>query len=327
MKRFITVTTCIVTLTCAGFLASVAHAVNETGQALEIAPPVVNLTSDPGEIKKVNISLRDISNNPLVVTGEVNDFGANGEDGVPKLMIDQTEASPYSIKTWVDPLSQLTLQPREVKSFPVTVRVPKNAAPGGYYGVIRFSANPPGVQGTGVSLSASLGALIFIRVNGDAKESMSFSEFYTIASDGTKTSLFEGQPVTFAARIKNDGNVHEQPVGRIEVKDVFGNTITNLNMNLDRRNVLPGTIRKFESPMDKTNIGDRFLFGYYTAKITMTYGTNNQTVDSTLSFCVIPWRLILTVIGIIVALVIITRVVIKRYTDRVVGRSRGSRRR
>jgi len=327
MKRFIAATTCIVTLACAGIITLTAHAANETGQALEIAPPVVNLTADPGETKNINISLRDISSNPLVVSAAVNDFGANGEDGVPKLMIDETEASPYSIKSWVDPLGQLTLQPRQVKTFPVTVRVPSDAAPGGYYGVIRFSANPPGVEGQGVSLSASLGALIFIRVNGEAKESVSFAEFYTTASDGTKTSLFEGQPVSFIARIKNEGNVHEQPTGRIVVKDIFGNTVTNVNMNLDQRNILPGSIRKFAADMDKTNIGDRFLFGYYTAQITLTYGASSQTVESSLSFWVIPWRLILTAIGVIVALVIVARVLIKRYTDRVVGRSRGSRRR
>lgn len=327
MKRFIAVTTCIVTLSAAALVASTAHAVNETGQALEIAPPVVNLTANPGEVKNVNINLRDISSNPLVVTGEVNDFGANGEEGVPKLMVDDTEASPYSIKTWIGALSQITLQPRQVKSLPVTITVPANAAPGGYYGVIRFSANPPGVEGTGVSLSASLGALIFIRVNGDAKESMQFEDFYTTAREGTRTGFFESQPVNFVARINNTGNVHEQPVGQIVVKDIFGNVVTNVNMNLDRRNVLPSSIRKFEAPMDKANIGDRFLFGYYTAKLTMTYGSKDQTVDTTVGFWVIPWRLILTVIGVIIALVIIIRVLAKRYADRAVGRSRGSRRR
>lgn len=214
-----------------------------------------------------------------------------------------------------------------MKSLPVTIKVPANAAPGGYYGVIRFSANPPGMEGTGVSLSASLGALIFIRVNGEAKEEMKFEEFYTVASEGTRTGFFESQPVNFVARVNNSGNVYEQPVGKIVVKDIFGNTVTNVNMNLDRRNVLPGSIRKFEAPMDKTNIGDKFLFGYYSAKLTMAYGNNNQTIEKEVGFWVIPWKLILTILGAIVALAIIIRILAKRYADRVVGRSRGSRRR
>lgn len=326
MKRFIAVTTCIIALSCLGAVG-VAHAANESGQALEIAPPVVNLTANAGETKDITINLRDISGNALVVTSAINDFTAYGEDGTPKISLDETEESPYSIRSWIDPLAQLTLQPRQVKSLAVKVRVPSNAAPGGYYGVIRFTATAPGMESSGVSLAASLGSLIFIRVNGDAKESMSFAEFYTADSNGKRAGLFESQPVTFVARIKNDGNVHEQPVGLITVKDMFGNAVANVNMNLERRNVLPSSIRKFSSDMDKTNVGDRFLFGYYTAELVTTYGTSNQTVTTKVGFWVIPWRLILTVLAAIIVLVIVIRFVIKRYTDRVVGRSRGSRRR
>lgn len=326
MKRFIAVTTICLTLACIAAV-STTHAANETGQALEIAPPVVNLTADPGETKNVDINLRDISSNSLVVTGEVNDFTASGEDGTPKVLLDEGEESPYSIKSWIDDLQQLTLAPREVKSLPVTIRVPANAAPGGYYGVIRFTATAPGVTGNGVALSASLGALIFIRVNGDAEESVNFEDFFTIAENGDRASLFESQPVTFVARLKNGGSVHEQPTGQITVKDLFGNAVANVNMNLERRNVLPGSIRRFEAPMDKSNVGDRFLFGYYTADIVVSYGSDGQTTTSKVGFWIIPWRLVLTVIITIIALIVVGRILIKRYTDRVVGRSRGSRRR
>lgn len=326
MKRFIAATACA--LTIASFVtSSVSYAVNETGQALEIAPPVVNLTADPGEVKKTNINLRDVADSALVVTGKINDFTANGEDGTPKLTLDDGEESPYSIKTWIDPLKELTLKSREIATLPVTIRVPADAAPGGYYGVIRFTAVAPGISGNGVALSASLGALIFIRVNGDAKESMNVEEFYTADNRGTKNWLFESQPITFVTRTNNTGNVYEQPVGQITVKDMFGNAVASVNMNLEQRNVLPGSIRKFDSVMDKSNVGNRFLLGYYTAEITVHYGANDATTTSKLGFWVIPWRLALMVIGGIALLVIVIRTLIKRYTDRVVGRSRSSRRR
>ncbi len=56
-----------------------------------------------------------------------------------------------------------------MKNLPITINVPANASPGGYYGVIRFTATPGKLDQSGVALSASLGALDFIRVNGDAK--------------------------------------------------------------------------------------------------------------------------------------------------------------
>lgn len=134
-----------------------AHAVDTPGQALEIAPPVINLKADPGQTISTTINLRDISSQPLVVTGTVDDFTANGEDGIPKILLDQAEPTPYSIKSWVQPLSKLTLKSRQIEALPVTIVVPKDASPGGYYGVIRFTTTAPGMESSGyLSVRASV---------------------------------------------------------------------------------------------------------------------------------------------------------------------------
>ncbi len=331
MKKIIT-TTLILSLLASVVTAPFASAVTTatttttTGQALEIAPPVVNLKADPGQVIDTQISLRDISPTSLVVTGTVDDFTANGDDGVPKILLDQTEPTPYSIKTWIAPLNKLTLKSKEIQNLPVKITVPTDASPGGYYGVIRFTATAPDLQESGVSLSASLGALIFIRVNGDAKEALSIDSFYTSTDGEHNQSLFESAPVTFTAKVKDTGNVFERPSGQIAVTDMFGNAIANINVNLDQRAILPGTTRKFDQDLDKTNIGNRFMFGLYNAKIKLSYGTN-QSVESSLSFWVIPWKLILLVLVALIVLIVGGRLLIRRYTERVVGRSRTSRRR
>src|SRR3546814_554063 len=80
-----------------GLLATPAFAAeNAPGQALEIAPPVINIKANPGETVKTTISLRDVSTSPLVVRNQINDFVAAGEDGTPKILLDDTaESSPY----------------------------------------------------------------------------------------------------------------------------------------------------------------------------------------------------------------------------------------
>jgi len=215
-----------------------AQAAPAPGQALEIAPPVLNLRANPGETVKATINLRDVSTSSLVVRNQINDFVAYGEDGTPKILLDDTEeTSPYSLKAWVQPLPQLTLKPKEVNKLPLTIRVPKSAAPGGYYAVIRFTASAPGLDGTGVSLSAILGTLVLLRVNGEAKEAMSVEEF-SATKNGEKNWLFESQPIKFVTRVRNNGSVHEQPTGQIAVKDMFGNAVANVNVNLVQSNVL-----------------------------------------------------------------------------------------
>lgn len=310
-----------------------AHAVttanqpNNAGQALEIAPPIINLSGNPGETIETKISLRDVSTTSLRVTSELNDFTANGEDGTPKILLNESEKTPYSLVDWVSPIPVLNLKPKQIENLPVKITIPKNAAPGGYYGVVRFTATPPDMNDSGVSLSASLGTLILLRVKGDAKEQVDIEEFYTSGIDGKKSSLFEGAPFKFSERVKNTGNIYEQPTGRILITDIFGKTVAAVNVNLEQRNVLPGTTRKFEQEFNKEVLGDRFLFGLYNAKLSLQYGDKQQTTTSSLSFWIIPYKLILLVLLIVAAVIVAGRILLKRYTDRVVGKSRGKSRR
>jgi len=150
----------------AGVFAAPAADPTKNGQALEIAPPVIYLNADPGQTIKTSILIRDISGGNLLVTGQVNNFIASGQDGTPKVLLDgEDDNNPYGLKTWVTPLPKLLLVPREIKSLPVTITVPKDASPGGHYGVVRFTATAPSLEGSGVSLSASLGSLILLTVS------------------------------------------------------------------------------------------------------------------------------------------------------------------
>lgn len=296
------------------------------GQALEIAPPVINISANPGQTVTTQIKLRDISSSKLIVRGQINDFVAAGEDGTPKILLDDNEPNPYSLKGWITPLAQMTLEPRQVKDLPVIIKVPADAAPGGYYGVVRFTATAPELQDTGVSLSASLGSLLLVRVNGAAKEGLEIAEF-SMNDGGKSKTLFESTPVKFVERLKNTGNIHEQPAGQVTITDMFGNKVATVNVNLPPRNILPNSIRKFEQNLDSAVIGDKMLFGRYTANLLVTYGSNKQTVTSSLVFWVIPWRLIAAVIvGLIVGFFLL-RFAIKRYNQRIIERSQHSRRR
>lgn len=296
-----------------------------TGQALEIAPPVISLSANPGQTVGGEISLRDVSQTNLLVKGQVNDFVADGEDGTPKILLEEGETSPYSMKTWISSLPQLTLKPRQIERLPISIKVPENAAPGGYFAVIRFTATPPELGGQGLSLSASLGALVLLRVNGDAKEGLQVEEF-TTTKNGTKGSLFESTPITFVQRLKNTGNVHEQPAGQIVVSDMFGKKVASVNVNLPPRNILPQSIRRFEQPFDKSVIGNMFLFGRYTAELKVTYGEKKQVLTSKTSFWVIPYTLIAIIVGVLVGGALLLRAGLGRYNRYIVGKARPRRR-
>lgn len=297
-----------------------------TGQALEIAPPLITLTVNPGQTIHTQLNLRDVAAGKLLVSAQVNDFTAAGEDGTPKILLNEKGTTPYSLKTWVSPLPSMIMSPQQIKKLSVTIHVPRTASPGGHYGVIRFSAVPPELKGTGVSLSASLGALVLLTVRGAINDQLSVQEFS--ANSGGKTGkLFESAPINFVERIKNTGNSLEQPAGQVTVTDMFGKTIAGVNVNLPPRYILPSTIRKFTEPLDSSVIGNKRLFGLYHATLKLTYGQDKKTLTQKLSFWVIPYKLILGVIILLVGGFFFLRTFIRRYNRRIISKAQGGSKR
>jgi hypothetical protein len=333
MKKIILITTALfsVLMLTAVSVSAVTGETDGSGQALEISPPVITLSADPGETIKTQISIRDISSVKLLVEGQVNDFVAAGEDGTPKLLIDEntkTEDNPYSMQSWIEPLNTLTLNPKEIKKLQVVINVPSNAAPGGYYASVRFTASAPGIEISGVALSASIGSLLLIKVNGEVKENMSPVEIgASLKPGGENNILFESTPIYFFERIKNNGNIHEQPTGQMIVTDMFGKKVAVVNINLPPKNILPNSIRRFEQKFDKSVIGNKMLFGKYTVNMKMVYGNDDKVLTSSFSFWVIPYRLIGIAIIVLVVLFFALRFGLKRYNAHIIKQAHRSRRR
>jgi hypothetical protein len=287
------------------------------GQGLEISPPLIEKSGDPGSTQSFTIRVRNVTSATLVVTTTVDDFVANGEDGQAKLLLDNKETSPYSVKGWATLPAQITLVKDEAKSVQIDLHVPKDAAPGGHYGVARFTGAPPGVEGSGVSLSASIGTLMLVNVSGQAKTSAKLVEFYT-TSNGKKGAFFDKGPYGFTERIQNTGNVHFKPTGTVRVTDWRGHEVQVLSVNTTGGNVLPNSIRKFSQEMDK----NKKLFGRYQAELNVQY--SGQTLSGSLSFWVIPLKTIAIAAGVIIVAFLMIRSLMRNYTKRAVNKAIGT---
>lgn len=290
-----------------------------SGQGLEISPPVIELAADPGQTVTANIRVRNVTAGELIAKGKADDFGAgNDESGQPKLLLDESGATRYSLKYWVSGVPDLRLAPQELKKATVTITVPKDAEPGGHFGVVRFTAVPPDMEGTGVALSASVGALILLKVSGQVTEKLSLMEFSAIKSDlnaYTKKSFFEHGPVEFLVRLKNEGTVHEKAVGVIEVTNIFGRKVGSVAVNPKGGNVLPDSVRRFQQSLDKKQ-----LFGHYTAKLSMTY-SGDKRLEGKLGFWVIPWKLVLLVLIGLAALFFLLKLGIRKYNEHIIAQA------
>src|SRR5690606_26094785 len=152
-----------------------------------------------------------------------------------------------------------------------------------------FQAN---IQASGVSL-------VFVKVPGLTKQKLTFMQFGTFVPEGTggsfKGIFFSDKPKVLAYRLRNDGNIAEQPNASIVVKNSSGKVLyTITDANPKDQLALRGQTRRFDACINPENIvqptdsgtdinaivcGDtNFGPGRYTAELTVIYGENgNET--------------------------------------------------
>lgn len=294
-----------------------AQSSNTAAQGLELSPTLIELNAEKGQTYNVNLKLRNVTVGDLVYNVSVDDFNASDETGSPHVITDSNLPRTASIRTWVSTIPQFSLATRELKEISAKITVPTDAEPGGHYGVLRFSGVAPEVDTTGVGLSASAGVLILVRVDGDISETAKLESFFSASPEGNQTSFFENSPINFVTRIKNEGNIHIKPIGNIEIRDMFGNVTATVPVNDNKSNILPDSIRRFE-----TQYNSDWMMGQYTANLTLGYGTTGQAITGTINFWVIPYKIILAGLAIIITLIYIFKTLIKSYNKRIAEKVR-----
>lgn len=266
------------------------------GNGMRVAPVRSDLTIEPGKSQTVDVYVQNVTATTAKLKGIVNDFVASeDESGKPRILLDENSQAPtHGLKQYVDKVENFELKANEQKIIKVRVAIPADAAGGGYYGVVRFL--PEGVDDTkNVSLSASVGSLILVRVPGDIKEQASIESFNVSRGESGKASnLFtNGNDLKATVRVKNSGNVQVSPFGKVQLKKgskILG--VYEVNGTQPRGSVLPDSIRRFS-----VDFGDKAkTLGKYTVEGNFGYGDKGQLISAKSSFIVIPLPILITII-------------------------------
>lgn len=281
-------------------------------------------TIQPGTSQTITISVTNVTGAAATFQTIVNDFVANpDESGNPAIILDPTKYAPsHSLKRFISSAPVFSLQPGEEKNIPITIKVPANAAGGGYYGAIRFApadtANSPGKQ---ISLSGSVGTLVLIKVPGDIKEQLSIAGVSVYSGKHSSNFFTTNKDLSVYIRFQNEGNIQEAPFGKLLVKDRSGKTIGTYELNNINPpgSVLPDSIRRFEVPIKTGG-----TFGQYKVEGNFGYGSAGQLLSVATTFYIIPASLIIIFVIVVVLLALaifgIPRL-IKAYNRRVLRRA------
>ena len=283
---------------------------------LQVSPAIIEINAEKGKTYDIKIKITNTTTSDQEYFANINDFKAKDETGNPEFITDSKAPSSASIVQWIQPITTFKLNPNQSKEVIAKMAVPANAEPGGHYGIIRFG-NQPGTTGqVGASIAASTGPLVLVRVDGDVRETLSKADFYTQKPQGKKQSFFEQGPIDFVERLTNNGNVHVKPKGDIVVTNMLGRQVGSVKVNDNNGNILPNSTRRFEQ-----RLTNQWMFGKYTAKMTLNYGTAGGVLDATTSFWVIPYKLIALALLIIIFIIFVLKKAISRYKKNIIEKA------
>lgn len=306
--------------------AATATSQSGTGNALKISPVRNDLEIKPGTSQTIDVYVQNLSNSEIKLHTIINDFVASkDESGSPNIILDENKSAPVrSLKQYVAPVADFSVKPNEQHNVKVTINIPKDADAGGYFGAVRFTPADAASSKT-LSLSASVGSLVLVKVPGDLKEQASITSL-DVRKDNDASTLFTSKKdLDAVVRIQNSGNVQIQPFGKILLKK-SGKILATYEVNntQPRGNVLPDSIRRFTIPMEK----DLGSFGKYTLEANLGYGSKGQLITASTTFYVIPVPVIiisaLVLLIILFAIFVVPRLV-RRYNANVVKKATGSK--
>ncbi len=293
------------------------------GNALKVSPVRLDLKMDPGTTQVVKVYIQNLTNAPALLRPFINDFVASSDEtGRPNIILNENEYAPSRSFKRLATVSggDVLVAAGESREVKVTVTAPKDAAGGGYFGAVRF-APANSINSDNVNLSASVGTLVLLRMEGDVKEEMSLESFDVRKGGGGASAFFSNnKDLNAVVRFKNSGNVQLEPFGSVRLKR-FGKVVTSYEINNEelRGNVLPESIRRFDTKLDKVG-----SWGKYTLEGNFGYGSTGQLLTGVTTFYVIPLFMILIGAGILLVLLFLIFVLprmIRSYNRRVIRRA------
>ena len=315
-----------------------AQSTSTEGFAASISPLPILLTTKPGTSVSADLRVNNPSTHDEKLKTVIKTFTQDGADGKVTLH-ELTPADDFV--NWISfDKPVFDAPPGLWQTIKMTVNVPKTAAFGYYFAVEFTEANPPAKQaGVGTSIQGAVANFVLLNAQapGETKK-------LSVTSFSADHQVYEFLPVNFSVRVHNGGNIFAAATGNIFITR-GGKQVAVLNVNENHGLIIPGSNRLFNTswdngfPVYKTVYGSnghplrdkdgniqkkltwnfsqvsKLRFGHYTAKLALVYndGTRDVPISGTVSFWVVPWRVIGVVVAILLLIAgLITYVIILR---------------
>lgn len=290
------------------------------GMAFTLSPSILNLKVKPGQSTPFQLKIRNNGTSAEALEMAVNKLAPNPTEERPEFgEFDPEDPFP----TWLTFTPQrFTVEPGAWQQVEGTFTPPDNALLGYYAGLV-FKRQVNKVGPTTITEIAGAPAVVALF---EVESNAAFPQLQLVSFTGPK--WVEYLPATFKVEVVNSGNIHLQPFGNIFIDQERVKDVGILTVNDAAGFVLPGGKRVFESkwtegfPLietvrnedgsETTKVNWDFTkanwlrMGKFTATMVLAYndGKRDVPLEASLTFWVIPWKLMLgaVVVAIILGL-------------------------
>lgn len=289
---------------------------------LSISPTRFEFVIERGKAELASIQVKNVTGTEVLARAFLNDFEPDGTTGNPILIVDENqERSSSSLRDFIVGLEDVRIPAGETAVVDLPIQVPENAAPGAYYGAVRFQAAPPdgsaSQEDAQLSLNASVAAIILVEVPGDITEKIEIESVGAYLND-KKGSLFTKKPTKVGIKIQNLGNGFSKPFGNVTVTGPWGTgeiLSYELNNTSPRGNVLPNSARLFLNDLPGVKWPGR-----YTINANISHGRGGEILSVKASFWYMPLWILITLVVVLAALVTLAWYLYRKYVTKTTRR-------
>lgn len=261
---------------------------------LAVSPAKVELQPEEGSSSVRDITVTNQTGETVTIMFSIENFQGSDDPSEAFILAGDEDDDGRGARYWLESeLDSIVLKEDESITFRVTVDVPEDSLPGGYYAALVATVTDGVEENDYLSDEELPVSLFLIRVNGDIYE-------VGDVDDLRMAPIIARGPVDIGIVFSNRSDAHVQPEGRVRIINIFGQQVAEIPV--DRWVVMPDSVR--EKMIQWQNPS---LFGRFTAEVELDFGPDDQRIVASKTFWVISWPVaaaLLVVVVVIVALIV-----------------------
>lgn len=296
------------------------------GVSLGVFPPILQIQATPPTDVKSKIMIQNLGSDPVDLKIGLKPFTASDkENGEVTYLSDYSLADPFIFEKMQmldgdTSIDSITLAPGQKKELTLEIALPRNEILGDYYfSIIFMSADTLTANSNTSGATAGVATNVLLSVGPKGPTQGEIEEF--------SAPLFKTRgPVPFTIRIRNTSDHFITTKGNIVIKNMFGQSVGKVD--LLPVNILSQTVRSIPDSLQSPGANppaslksyflnlkspaavwpETFLFGPYTATLTIALSDQGPLFRRTINFYAFPAE---TLFGILIIILIIMAIVIR----------------